>query len=116
MADRLVEPELELGDAPQANAAANVAAEERRGALERPRGLLARLRIAKARVEHARQLQVRGHLHARQRDEPDLRIVHRAAGEQLAEFLANLLADSIWTVPLGHCSSRFKIQNSKSAS
>ena len=43
-------------------------------------GLLARGGVAERRVGHARQLQVRRHLHGRERDEADVGIVHLAAG------------------------------------
>jgi hypothetical protein len=41
--DRLVEPELDLGHAAQAQPGADLAAEKRRGAIERARRLLPRL-------------------------------------------------------------------------
>ena len=46
------------------------------------RRLLARLLVAERGVEDARQLQVGRHLHARQRDEADARVVDVAAAEQ----------------------------------
>src|SRR5438105_5925481 len=76
--DRFVEAELELRDAAQTEPPADLAAEERRRALEGARGLLTRFRIAEGRVEDARDLQVRGDLHARQRDEADARVVDLA--------------------------------------
>ena len=100
--DRLVETELELGNPPQPEGAADLPAQERRRALERLLGLTARFRVAEAGVEHACQLEVRRDLHARQRDEPDARIVHRAAAEQRAQLVANLFADAIWSVTVRH--------------
>ena len=46
--DRLVEPELELGDAPQLHPAADLAPQERRGAVERLLRVLARRRDRRA--------------------------------------------------------------------
>ncbi len=77
---RLVELELELGNAPQLQALADLAAEKAGRALERLRGLAARSLVAQRRVVDARHLQVRRDLHPRQRDEPDAGVVHRAAG------------------------------------
>src|SRR5262249_46683419 len=95
---RLVEPELELRDSPQPEAPADLTPHERRGAIEGPRGLLARLFVAERRVVDARELQVGRDGHAGQRDEADPRIVHRAAAEQLAQLLADLLADTVGAV------------------
>jgi hypothetical protein len=55
-----------------------------------------------ARDVSARHLEVRGNLHARQRDEPDTRVVHFAAGEHFAEDVADLLPDAIWSITLSH--------------
>src|ERR1043166_5779758 len=105
--DRFVEPELELRTAAQVRQPrADLAAEEAGGAVERARRLLARLRVAEARIEHARDLQVGGHLHARKRDEPDARVVHLAAAENLAQHLADLIADAIWPVALSQLRRR----------
>src|SRR5436190_6909956 len=101
--DRFVEAELNFWDVSQMmQPAADLAAEKSGGALERPRRVLARFLIAEARVEHARQLQVRRHLYARQRDEADAGVVDLAAGEDVAQFLANLVADSVGPVALCH--------------
>src|SRR5262245_36797444 len=98
--DRFVEPEFELGDPAQLQPGADLAAEEAGGPGECARGLLARVGIAQACVVHASQLQVRRDLHARERDEPDARIVHLAAAEDFAQLLANLVADAIWSIAL----------------
>jgi hypothetical protein len=100
--DRFVEPELELGDAPQVQTRADLAAEEAGRACERARRLLARIGVAEACVEHAGQLQIRSDLHARQRDESNARIVHLAAGENFAQLVAYLVADPVWPVSLRH--------------
>src|SRR5947207_10913675 len=96
--DRFVEPELDLGHPAQAQPAADLAAEKRRGAIERTRRLLPRLLIAERGVEDARDLQVGCHLHARQRDEADARVVDLASAEDLADDVADLFADAIGTV------------------
>src|SRR5688500_2872776 len=67
--DRLVELEVELGDAPQLQPAADLAAEEWRGTLEGARRVLARLLVAQRGVVDARRLQVGGDLDAREGDE-----------------------------------------------
>src|SRR5688572_11941419 len=97
MADRFVELKLEFGNAPQAQAIAEMAPEKPGRALERLRRLHAGGIVAEAGVIDARLLQVGGHLHARQRDEADARVVHRAAAEQPAQLLPDLVADAIWS-------------------
>ena len=62
----------------------------------------ARLLVAHRRVVDARQLQIGRDLHPRQGDEADAGIVHGAAAEQLAQLLANLVADAIRTMSLRH--------------
>src|SRR5687767_10195249 len=97
MADRFVELKLEFGNAPQPQAIAEMAPEKPGRALERLRRLHAGGIVAEAGVIDARLLQVGGHLHARQRDEADARVVHRAAAEQPAQLLPDLVADAIWS-------------------
>jgi hypothetical protein len=104
--DRFVESERELGNPAQPEDAADPPAQERRRAPERLLGLAPRFLVAEAGVEDARQLQVRRDLHARQRDEPDPWIVHRATAEQRAQLVADLLADAIGSVTLGHFNSQ----------
>ena len=58
--------------------------------------------VAERRVVDARQLQVGRHLHARERDEADAGVVHLAAGEHLAQLLADLFADAIGTMAMSH--------------
>src|SRR5258705_2510446 len=100
--DRLVEPELDLRHAPELQPRADLAPEEAGRPLQRARRLGARLLVAEAGVEDARHLEVRGDLHARQRDEPDARVVDFAAGEHFAEDVADLFPDSVWPVALSH--------------
>src|SRR5258705_8562565 len=107
--DRLVEPELDLGDAAELQPRAELAPEEAGRALQRAGRLLAGLLIAERGVEDARDLQVGRDLHARQRDEPDARVVHFAPGEDFAEDVADLLPDSVGTVPLGHLRRRRRL-------
>ena len=78
------------------------AAHERCSAFEGPRRVRTGLVVAKHRVVHAGDLKIGGDGDARQRDEPDARVVHLAAREQFAERLANLIADAIGTVTLSH--------------
>ena len=58
-------------------------------------GLLRAGGVAERRVVDARQLQVGRHLHARERDEADVGIVHLAAREHRAQLLADLVADAM---------------------
>src|SRR5712691_6151302 len=102
--DRLVEPELELRDAAQPQAPADLTPQEGRGAIEGPRRLLARFLIAERRVVDARELQVGRDSHAGERDEANTGIVDRAAAEQLAQLVADLFTDAVGTVV--HCSCR----------
>src|SRR5688572_21754328 len=102
MGNRLVEAEVDLGHAPQPQPAGNLPPEKRRGALERLRGFLAGLRVAKRRVKHVRHLQICRHPHARHRDEADARIVDVAAGEHRAQLLADLVANPSGTEALSH--------------
>src|SRR3954471_15215119 len=69
--DGIIVLELQLGDAFQPQARANLPAEERGGAIERARAVLARRFVAKHGVENPGELDVRAHVHARERDEPD---------------------------------------------
>src|SRR5262249_46995993 len=96
--NRLVEAELELRRAAQPQTAADLPSHERRGAVERARGFLARLVVPEARVVDAGELQVGRDGAARQGDEADPRIVNLSAGQQLAELLADLIADAIGAV------------------
>src|SRR5688572_13687494 len=95
--DRLVEVELDLRHAAQPQPAADLPPEERCGPLERLFGLAPRLRIAERRVVDTGQLEVGRDLDARQGDEADAGVVDVAAGEHLAQFLANLIGDAIGT-------------------
>ena len=100
--DRLVEPELDFGNPAQADARADLAAEERRRPLQRLLRLDPLLRIAERGVEDLGDLEVGRDLHARERDEADARVVDVAAGQHLAQFLADLIPDTIRTVALRH--------------
>src|SRR6478609_2992726 len=102
VANRLVEPEFQLRHAPQGQDAANLSSQEGRGADQRLGGFLARLLVAKRRIEDARLLEIRRHFYPRQGDEADAGIMHGAATQQRAEFVADLLADSVWAVTLCH--------------
>src|SRR5690349_5775654 len=85
VAHGLVEAELQLGYAAQPHAAPDLTPQEGYGAVEPFGGLLPRLVVTQAGVEHARQLQVGRDLDARQRDEADPRIVDRPPAEQVAQ-------------------------------
>ena len=91
----LVEEELQLGHASQPQPPAELAAEERRRALERPRGLPPRLLVAERRVVDARELQVGGDLDAGERQEADARIVHLARLSIPRQLDADLIADAL---------------------
>src|SRR5262249_26246312 len=71
--DGLVVEELDFGDAAEADALSELAAQERRGALERPCGLTLRLLVAHGRVVHPRDLEIGRDAHAREPDAPDPR-------------------------------------------
>src|SRR5436190_10914362 len=99
--DRFVVVKLELGRTPQTQRLADAAAQERRGAGERPGGVLSRGPVVAARrrsrercVVDARELQVGRHLDARQRQEPDAGIVDLARN-QVGELAADLIRYSI---------------------
>src|SRR5690606_37329599 len=102
MLDRFIEAELDLRHPAQAEATANLASEERRRTFERGRRLAPGGRVAHHRVVHPRHLQVWRHLDARQRDEPDPRIVDHAPREELAQLLTDLVADAIRSMSLRH--------------
>src|SRR5262245_37169579 len=91
--------ELDLGRPPEAQARADLAPQERRGAPERAIGAAARLVVAEGGVVHARLLEIRRHGHARDRHEPDPRIVHLAR-EHRRDFASNLVgnASSAWSL------------------
>ena len=97
VSDGLVELKLQLGHAPQLQAIADVTPEEPGRACESLCGLFARLLVAHRRVVDARQLQVWRDFDACERDEPDTGVVHRAAAEQLAQLLSDLIADAVWS-------------------
>src|SRR5207253_5774133 len=88
--DRTVVEESKLGNTLEAQPRADLPPQERSGALERTLGGAPRLLVAERSVIHARLLDVSAHLDARQRHEPDARIVH-VAGEELGELAANLI-------------------------
>ena len=99
--DGLVVDELELRDAPQTKAGSNLTAQERNRPLQAARRVAARPVVAERSEEHASVLQIRRHLNARDRDEPDARVVN-VAREQLAELAADLVGDALWTGTLRH--------------
>ncbi len=99
--DALIEPELDVRDAPELKPPADLPPQEGKGPAQGARRLGARRRVAERRVVHARELQVGGHLHARDRHEPDPGIVHLAL-QKAAKLLPNLLGDAIGTMTLGH--------------
>ena len=77
--DALVVEELELRCPAQPQPPADLTAQERRRALERPRRLAPRLLVAERRVVDARVLQVGRHLDAGDGEEADARVVHLRA-------------------------------------
>ena len=98
---RLVVLKLEFRDAFEAEAGANLAPQERGCAVERAGAVPPRCLVAEHRVEHPRELNVRTHLHAGERDESEAGIVNLAR-EQLRQFAANLIGDAIGPGALGH--------------
>src|SRR5436190_13181312 len=91
--DGVVVEELEVRHAPEPQPAAELAPQERRGALQRPGAFTLRPLVSHRRVIDARELKIRRDAHFRQRQEPDARIVH-VAGEELGELAADLVADA----------------------
>src|SRR5438552_427488 len=90
--DGIVVHEPELGRPPEAEPRANLAAEEWRGPTQRARAEGARLLVSERSIEHPRQLEIRAHLHARQGDESDARVVDLPR-QKLRQFAPNLIAD-----------------------
>jgi len=101
MLDRFVEDERELRDAPQPEAAPQLAPHEGRGALERAAGIAAGRGIAKRREIDTGVLQVRRDLHARDRQEAEAGVVELARNH-VGDFSPNLIAHSIGTGSLRH--------------
>src|SRR6185295_1717069 len=87
--DRLVVDEIELGDALQPQARADLAAQKRHRPLERARAALLRLLVAERRVVDASQLEIGRDLDAGDGDEAEARVVHfpRQQQSQLAAYL-----------------------------
>src|SRR3954469_14862678 len=95
--DRLVVEERQLRHAPQPDARAELAAQERRRAVERLRRLALRLLVAERRVVDPRDLQIAGDRHLGQRQEADAGIVHLARDE-LRQLVPDGLAEAFGTV------------------
>src|SRR5436190_5210605 len=103
--DGLIVLELQLGHALQTETRADLAPQKGRCPVERTRAVLARRLVAKDRVEDAGLLDVRAHLDARERHEPDAGIVDFTR-KQLGQFAADLVGDTIGPRTLGHASKR----------
>src|SRR3954469_15387041 len=108
--NRFVVVELQLGGALEAQARAELAAQERRGAAERLGRGGARLVVAERGVVDPRVLQVGRDLHSRNGDEPDPRVVH-VARQHRRDLAADLIGDSVWAGTLSHGNSEFRIWN-----
>src|SRR6185295_18778066 len=104
--DRLVEHELYVGYAPEPQALTELPAEKRRRPLQGALGRAARRRVAERRVVEPRELQIGRDLHARQRHEPNARIVHLAR-QHFARFGPNLTGEP-------GCSRHAHVRNSTS--
>src|SRR6185503_17975355 len=90
--DRLVVDEIELGDALQPQARADLAPQERHRALERARRALLRLLVTERRVVDASQLEIGRDLDAGDGDEAETRVVHfprQQQGQLAAHLLGN---------------------------
>src|SRR6478752_5623868 len=98
---RLIVDELQLRSALQAEPPADLPPQERSHALERTRGVRAALVVAKRGVHHPCLLQIRAHMHARQRDEPDAGVVHFSS-QHLRKLAAELVGDAFGTGTLRH--------------
>ena len=99
--DRLVEAELELRHAAQAEPAGELPAHERHGALQRLAGVLARLAGGHRRVVDARDLKVGREVHARHGDESHAGVMDLAR-EDVADLFPDLVAKAIGAVSLWH--------------
>src|SRR5688500_9628934 len=84
--DRLIEAEVDFGNAPQPQPATEMPPQERRRALEGFVGFATGLLVAEHGVENVGDLQVGRDLHASQRDEADARVVDRAPCQQLTDL------------------------------
>src|SRR5688572_4751729 len=105
MPDALVELESHFRRPPQAKALADLPPHEACRAIERAGGVLARGRVAEARIEHARVLQVGADLHASDGDESHAGIV-QLARDHHADFRANRIRDALRSRALTHrCSA-----------
>src|SRR5262245_19910880 len=92
--NRFVVVERELRRALQPQARADLAPQEAGGAGQRPLGVATALLVAERRVVHASLLQIWAHADARQRHEPDPRIVDLAR-EQRRQLAPDLIGDTI---------------------
>src|SRR5687767_14503753 len=99
--DALVVEELERRHVLEPEAATDLAAEKRLGPFQRFPGFRLCFVVPDRRVEHARLLKIRRHLHPRDGEEADPRIVH-FAGDQIRDFGAELVTDTIGAGALSH--------------
>src|SRR4051812_41552679 len=91
--DRLVVEERQFGNPLQAETLPDLPAQERCRTPERARRLALRFVVADQRVVDARLLQVCRHLDARDREEPDARIVD-VPGQERRKLRLDLIADT----------------------
>src|SRR4051812_39586577 len=99
--DRLVVEERQFGHSLQAETLPDLPAQKRCRPPERPRRLALRFVVADQRVVHARLLQVCRHRDARDREEPDSRIVN-VPGQDRRQLRLNLIADTGCSRTLNH--------------
>jgi hypothetical protein len=101
MLDAFIELESDFGHAAEAHAAAELAAQKRRGALERAAGLALGFVVAEERVEHARELEIRRHFDASERDQTNPGIVDFRE-QELADLLPDAFCDAVRSRSLRH--------------
>jgi len=92
--ERLVELEMEFRDALQAEPLAELVADERHRPAERPKGLLANLRLTDDAYEDLGMAEIRSRLDPGDRRKPDPRIGD-LAGNDLGDLLPQKFVDSV---------------------
>jgi len=99
--DRVIVLERELRHPLQPQTRTDLTAQKRGCTFERARAVLPRVVVAEHGVEHPCQLNIGAHLDARERHEPNARIVHLSC-EQLCQLTSDLIGDALRPRTLGH--------------
>src|SRR5579864_833463 len=99
--DPFIVDESQLRDAPKAEPRSHVTAKKWRGSPERALGVPPGGLVTEHRIEHARELEIRGHHDARNGHESHAGIVDLPR-QQLSDLSANLISDAIRARSLRH--------------